>query len=46
MPIHQPPNQAREDSDGVFPWLVVIALALAVLVALEFTGHYGSFFPT
>jgi hypothetical protein len=40
------PDQAREEPDSVFPWLIVIAVALAVLVALEFTDHYGAFFPT
>jgi hypothetical protein len=46
MSIQEHPDQAREEADGVFPWLVVIAMALAVLVALEFSDHYGAFFPT
>jgi hypothetical protein len=44
MSFQDRPDQAREESDGVFPWLVVIAAALAVLVALEFAGRYGAAF--
>jgi hypothetical protein len=46
MSIQEHPDQAREEADGVFPWLVVLAMALAALVALEFMGHDGAFFPT
>jgi hypothetical protein len=41
MPI-QNPDQARADADGVFVWLIVIGLALAVLVI---AGRYSAFVP-
>jgi hypothetical protein len=41
IPIQEHPDQAREVSDGVVPWLVVIAMALAMLVALEFADNHG-----
>jgi hypothetical protein len=38
MPIQERPDQARADADGVFVWLIIIGLALAVLVI---AGRYG-----
>jgi hypothetical protein len=42
MPIQEHPDQAREEADGVFVWLIVISLALAILVI---AGRYGAFVP-
>jgi hypothetical protein len=35
--------EARADADGVFVWLIVIALALAALIVAQ---RYGVFGPT
>jgi len=38
MALLEHPNQAHDDDDGVFVWLIVIALALAVLVIADRHG--------
>jgi hypothetical protein len=43
MALQEHPDHARANSDGVFVWLIVIALTLAVLLI---AGRYGSFVPT
>jgi hypothetical protein len=39
MPLQEQPNQARADDD-VFVWLIVVALALAVLVIADRDGAF------
>jgi hypothetical protein len=38
MALQEHPDQARADADGIFVWLIVIAVALALLVI---AGRYG-----
>jgi hypothetical protein len=42
MSIQPNPDRARADVDGLFVWLIVIGLALAVLVI---AGRYSAFIP-